>query len=212
MFETQSIVLALVSFLITGLIVNKIEVTVSKGGLVEALSSIDNRKYYVMNTNNKVDAANLLATTRQRIDAVLRQLAEIKIHPANVRAGVKRILKKHPTAQNVNLYEMNSEVEDGLAYNLNKNNIFICLREFKGKEKLAAEDVVLFIALHELAHSMTSHYDPNVGGHTVHSKIFKEHEVYLHDVASNLFGFFDSKLVPGRAHCGAKIIDPNVAL
>ena len=212
MFEPQSIVLAFMSFLITGLIINQLEVTVSKGGLIETLSDVDSRKYYVMDTRNKIGAANLLATTRQRIDAVLRQLAEIKTHPANVRAGVARLLKKHPTAENVNLYEMNSRVEDGLAYNLNKNNIFICLREFKGKEKLAGEDVVLFIALHELAHSMTSHYDPNVNGHTVHSGIFKQHESYMHSVASDLFGFFDSKLVPGRAHCGAKIIDPGVAL
>jgi len=97
-------------------------------------------------------------------------------------------------------------------HTLNKNNIFICLREFKGKEKLAAEDVVLFIALHELAHSMTAHYDPSVGGHTVHSGIFKRHEAYMHNVASGLFGFFDSKSVVNRNHCGAQIIDPNIAL
>lgn len=175
-------------------------------------SSIDGLSYRVMQTPNAVDAANQLCRLRQAVQRVLTELRQLTgAHPANVAAGVERLLKRHPNAHTVNLIELHpKDAKHTIAYNEGKStHIFLCMRQNPPSDQLGSDDVLLYIVLHELAHTMVEGYAPsNENGQTVHDENFRTHNEYLNNVAERL-GLLRPGQVPGTAHCGVVMPSPE---
>lgn len=173
-------------------------------------STIDGRGYHVKPTPNAVDAANQLCRVRQHVQHVLEYLTHQPSHPPNVEQGVKRLLSHHPNTDNLSLIELDPhDASHTLAYNLNKStHIFVCIRQHPPSDQLGPDDVLLYIVLHELAHTMIPTYAPmNKNGQTVHDQNFRNHNEYLNMMAERL-GLLRPGKVPGTEHCGVIMPDP----
>lgn len=177
-------------------------------------SSIDGQMYRVMQTPNAVDAADQLCRIRQSVQRLLQHLKTVGRHPAAVAEGVQRLLARHPDANTVNLVELDpKDAKHTIAYNQSKStHIFLCMRQNPPAQQLGPDDVLLYIVLHELAHSMISSYaHTNESGQTVHDDNFRAHNEYLNQVAEQL-GLLRPGKVPGTAHCGVIMPDPAESL
>lgn len=174
-------------------------------------STIDGRYYRVMQTANAVDAANQLCRVKQAIQRVLQLIKSAQPSPPEVQAGIARLLRKHPSADSINLCELHpNDASNTLAFNEGKGEfIFVCMRQRPGSELLGADDIVLYIVLHELAHSMIDGYAPtNSNGQTIHDATFRAHNEFLNRVAEQA-GLLRPGKVPGRPHCGVYMPDPQ---
>ncbi len=127
-------------------------------------SSLDGREYLVRNMNDKEDAANLLSKVRTKLLTLvnylktLRELKDIKIYLGNndsaedVKDSFNRLIKRF---QPDNISESTPN-DKYTSYSVNKGQkIVFCLRSREGTEKIVDENIITFVALHELAHIMT---------------------------------------------------------
>jgi hypothetical protein len=176
-------------------------------------SAEDNGDYTVLRGVRQQEAADLIARVRRSALAVVAEVSSRQAAgsvPENVAGGVGRIVNT-TKSHGLKVYELDFLREDELAYNRNKRDgIFICLRKNVNTGELARDDTILFILLHEMAHTMTPHFDPTVQGATVHSPLFRLHEAYLHEVARQLH-LLDPTRVVGRDHCRSTIQIPQAA-
>ena len=173
-------------------------------------STIDGMQYRVMPTANAVDAANQLSRVRSSVERVLVELKNIRSHPFNVADGVRRLLKKHPNASSVDVVELDPrDAKQTIAFNEGKSTqIFLCMRQNPPSDMLGPDDVLLYIVLHELAHSMIEGFAPMTNdGQTIHDQNFRDHNEYLNFIASSL-GLMRPSNVPGQPHCGVIMPDP----
>jgi hypothetical protein len=101
--------------------------------------------------NDKQHAANLLATIRlklarftEQLEKTYRDRPQIKRMMENFRADPNRFIEATPDAEHT-------------SYSVNKGEkIHLCLRQRKpGNESLVKEEVMIFVAIHELAHTIT---------------------------------------------------------
>lgn len=104
--------------------------------------------YRVRNLEDKQEAAEILGRTHNR----LKQACSIlqKNHPTDQR--VLRLLDRFP---NTTLAESDGS-GNHTSYSINKGEkIVMCLRSKDGTNRLADENLILFVALHEISHIMT---------------------------------------------------------
>ena len=186
----------------------------NQGGTAQLLpptrSTIDNKEYRVQPTTNAVDAANQLCRVRQAVGRVLNYLQQQGSWPVDVADGVRRLLRRHPNIDTVNLVELDPrDAKHTLAYNEGKStHIFLCMRQNPPSEQLGPDEVLIYIVLHELAHSMIDGYAPtNSHGQTIHDANFRKHNEYLNSVGE-LLGLLVPGKVPGTAHCGVIMPEP----
>ena len=110
-------------------------------------SNVDGNKYLVQNLENKHEAADLLATVRQKLVKFVNKLA-IKFPN---RADVQRLKRNF----NPNVIVEKPDNGNYTSYTINKGQkIVICLRPKNSKQELIEENVVMFVALHEISHCM----------------------------------------------------------
>ena len=110
---------------------------------------IDNRTYSVRDLPDKQEAADLLAKLRQRLERMMRHLIEkypnkpqVKRLEANFVPDPNRILESTPDAEHT-------------SYSVNKGeSVHFCLRQ-RDSDKLVNENIMVFVALHEMAHMIT---------------------------------------------------------
>jgi hypothetical protein len=96
-----------------------------------------------------------------------------------------------------------------IAFNRNKGDmIMMCLTNDQAMQR---DDVVLFVLLHELTHTMTSGYDPLVGGRTDHSPEFFRYEQWVYQVATEM-GLIRPQSIQGEGMCGTRIGHPKPEL
>ena len=147
---------------------------------VSVKSTVDGREYRVRDLPDKVDAANLLARLRRKLDELTRRLRrQYPSARAPGAAPVYRLLNKF-SADRIR------EVDDGskyTSYSINKGEqIVFCIRSRDGKNTLVALNTIMFVALHELAHVMTvsvGHTDEFwenfrfLLAHAIHWKLYK---------------------------------------
>jgi len=162
------------------------------GKLVKIKSTVDGKHYYVLPTKNKQDAANLLAKLKELLNRVTKLL------PQNDQYKLKNVI----------FYEMDHESSESIAYNQNKTNIYLCLRERPPNEKLASLDILLFIALHEIAHTLQNSYSEQLGGKSIHDDKFRAIEQDLFNKAKQL-GLMNTNDVIGSVHCGRIMPNPK---
>jgi len=165
-------------------------------------------EFYVKDLPNKHEAAELLASTRNKLFKVvdrLRSTPDSEI-PSQLVSGVRRIVMKHCHRLNIN--ELDATKYATVAMNRKKGQeIHICIRECPNCVDLTSEDRLLIVALHELAHSGTKNYDPNVNGVTNHGDEFKRYEHYIIQIAQQM-NLLNSANVIGKNICG--VIIPSI--
>lgn len=130
----------------------------SKYPIIHVRSKVDGLMYNVRDMPDKQEAADLLARVRrklQRLIDVLRQRYPNKPQVIQLNekfeADPKRFYEATPDSEHV-------------SYSVNKgDSIHLCLRQKdQAKEPLVDENVMVFVALHEMGHVITS---PSVKSH-----------------------------------------------
>jgi hypothetical protein len=114
-------------------------------------STVDGQKYLVRNLPDKQDAANRLARTRGKLLRLMKDLKQA--HPEkpfviqmarNFDADPTRFSESTPDASYT-------------SYSVNKGEkVYMCLRQRNEREELVDENIITFVAIHELSHIGTS--------------------------------------------------------
>jgi hypothetical protein len=123
--------------------------------LVDVKSTVDGKTYRVRDLPDKQDAANLMARVRRKIGTLCDHLEskykdKIQIQQLirNFKAEPSRFIESTPDS-------------DHTSYTVNKGEaMHLCLRQRDGgPEKLVNDNVMTFVAVHELAHTITRTID-----------------------------------------------------
>ncbi len=156
-------------------------------------STIDKTKYLVRNREDKIDAANMLASIKSNLIKLVQYLKDNHISDPRI----KRLATKF-NPDNI------SESLPGTSYtsySVNKGEkIVFCIRAKNKQENLEDVNTMMFVAIHEIAHIMTK----SVG----HTEEFWDNMRYLLQKAIKV-GVYqkeDYKNNP-REYCGVKITD-----
>ena len=116
--------------------------------LTKYRSSFDNKEYVVRERTNKKKAANLLAKLRHKLVTFVNVI--YKKYPDN--EAIQRLKEKFRPE---NITE-SSSFEKNTSYSINKGEkIVFCIRQKNKKETIINDNVITFVALHELAHIMS---------------------------------------------------------
>lgn len=161
--------------------------------LVSVESTIDGRSYLVRGLPDKSDAANLLASVRKKLIQLVNYL-EIKF--TNDQRVARLLLRYKPD----NLIEStpNSKYT---SYSINKGEkVVLCLRSRNSKNILVNENLLMFVALHELSHIMTK----SVG----HTKEFWDNFRFLlsESIKIKIYIKQNFRKYP-KEYCGTQITD-----
>jgi len=119
----------------------------SKYPVAYVKSGVDKESYLVRNLPDKQEAADRLARVRQKILILQKHLKQthmekpfVKQMIDNFDCSADRFSESTPDAQFT-------------SYSVNKGEkIFMCLRQRNEKEELVQENIILFVALHEMSH------------------------------------------------------------
>jgi hypothetical protein len=111
-------------------------------------STVDGKPYLVRNLPDKEGASNLLATIRGRCIVLVQYMTDK--YPNDEAVGR---LKKKFRPDNISEGTKDSKYT---SYSVNKGEkIVFCLRSRDENEELVDDNVMMFVALHELAHVMS---------------------------------------------------------
>jgi len=162
---------------------------------VKQKSTVDGREYRVRDLPDKQEAANLLANLRLSLGKLMDSLSQsypnkpqVQRLVQNFRADPDRFLESTPDAEHT-------------SYSVNKGeSVHFCLRQRDGTENLVNQDVMMFVALHEMSHMITKTigHDPEFWNNF--GWLIKEAE------QRNLYKPVDFKNHP-VAYCGVSITD-----
>lgn len=164
--------------------------------LVQVKSRIDGRTYSVRDLPDKQEAADLISRIRIRLGKLCDSL--INKYPAkpqvqrmaqNFKADPDRFLEATPDAQHT-------------SYSVNKGqSIHLCLRQRNGPdESLVDEEVMMFVGIHELAHTITKSVGHEAEFWNNFGWLLREAE------AMGLYKHHDFRAQP-VAYCGVSITD-----
>ena len=151
------------------------------------------KSYLVRNVKDKQEAAELLA----QISSNLQLLVDHVYENDGDRDGATRMKRKF-NQNNISESEPNTKYT---SYSVNKGEkIVFCLRSKDDKQELSDLNLMMFVAIHELAHVMTK----SIG----HTDEFWDNMKYLLKKAMklNMYKRHDFKNKP-RSYCGTKITE-----
>lgn len=112
------------------------------------VASTDGRSYLVRNLPDKQQAADLLASVNKDLQALIAHL--VKTYPQN--QDVQRLQRNY----NPDSLSEGGDTANYTSYSVNKGEqIVFCLRSRDGKNRLVKKNVMMYVAVHELAHLMT---------------------------------------------------------
>ena len=116
--------------------------------LVKEVSDVDGKSYLVRNMPDKKQAANLIAKTKQKLIKLADYLEnKYPNDPRTERIIVNfrpdKIMESTPDSKYT-------------SYSVNKGEkVVLCLRSRNSKEELVEDNVLMFVALHEMGHICT---------------------------------------------------------
>ena len=114
-------------------------------------STVDGQKYLVRNLPDKQDAADRLARTRAKLIRLMKDLKQT--HPD--KPFVAQLLRNFDA--DPSRFSESAPDASYTSYSVNKGEkVYMCLRQRNAKEELVNENIITFVALHELAHCGTS--------------------------------------------------------
>jgi hypothetical protein len=181
--------------------------------LTPVYTSVTGKKYWVLKSPNQQEAADFMGTIEKTLEDFIGLLKRnVATYDKEMQEGVHHLLESHERRKGFNLLELDASLSPHLAYNRNKSEyMFICIREDPSVSmQLGRLDTILYIMIHELAHSMLPSFAPLKDGRTVHDETFRRHEAFLMAQA-NQHGFLNPRAIPHREHCGRIIPDPRDA-
>ena len=163
---------------------------------VSIRSSVDGNTYLVRDMPDKQEAADLLARVRQRMQKLYNYLIatypeklQVKQLKQNFKPDPSRISESTPDAEHT-------------SYSVNKGeSVHLCLRQRQGNnESLVKENVMTFVALHEMAHMITT----SIG----HGPDFWNNFGWLLKISEEqgIYTYEDFSAHP-VSYCGVKITD-----
>ena len=164
--------------------------------LTSVTSTVDGRQYQVRDMPDKQEAANLIANVRLKMQKLYESMKDkfpnkpqVKQWVQNFTPSAERFLEATPDAEHT-------------SYSVNKGEkIHLCLRQREGNnESLVSEHVMVFVALHEMAHVVT----PSLG----HGPDFWNNFGWLLKQAEaiKIYEYQDFKAQP-VSYCGMHITD-----
>ena len=164
--------------------------------IVSVKSSVDGHMYQVRDMPDKQEAADLLARVRQRMQKLYNYL--IATYPEKLQVKqLKQNFKPEPSR----ISESTPDAEH-TSYSVNKGeSVHFCLRQRQGNnESLVKENIMVFVALHEMAHMIT----PTIG----HGPDFWNNFGWLLKIAEDqgIYKYEDFSAHP-VSYCGVKITD-----
>lgn len=163
--------------------------------MASVTSSVDGQKYLVRNLPDKQDAANRLAHTRGKLLRLMRDLKQT--HPD--KPLVQQMLRNFDA--DPSRFSESTPDASYTSYSVNKGEkVYMCLRQRNEREELVDENIIMFVALHELAHIGTS----EVG----HTRLFWNNFAWLLKRAEELqvYEYTDFAAHPVE-YCGIRITD-----
>ncbi len=129
-------------------------------------STIDGQEYLVRNAPNKEEAANILCRIKNNLVRLTEHMKKKYVdgddyksesenddeESTSIRAAVKRLVKKF-NPENISESGISNKYT---SYSVNKGEkIIFCLRQKDEAQSFVDENVIRFVAIHELAHIMT---------------------------------------------------------
>jgi hypothetical protein len=115
-------------------------------------STIDKERYYVRNMPDKQQAADRLSRVRAKL---LRLRTYLDQSPELKRIQFVKQLLENFQASPDQFSESTPEAVH-TSYTVDKSKVFMCLRQRNDKEELVDENILVFVALHEMAHVGTA--------------------------------------------------------
>lgn len=168
----------------------------SKYPLVDVKSSVDGRTYRVRDMTDKVQAADLMARVRQKIDRLYLYLQDKYPNKPQVKQLLQNF-KPDPSR-----FEESTPADEHTSYSVNKGEkVHLCLRQREGpNESLVKENVMVFVAIHEMGHVIT----PSLG----HGPDFWNNFAWLlkQSEAIGIYQYENFKAHP-VSYCGINITD-----
>lgn len=161
--------------------------------LIYERAELDGNMYLVRNVEDKAKAANLLASIRQKLERVINYL--VKKYPDQ--DNVMRLKTKF-RPENIEESEAGSKYT---SYSVNKGEkIVFCIRTKDKEARLEDENLLIFVALHEVGHVMTLST-----GHT--DEFWNNFRFLLKEsIKIGVYKRQDFKKNPQK-YCGTKITD-----
>ena len=163
--------------------------------VVRIQSSVDKEFYIVRNLPDKQDAADRLARVREKIHRVLKYLEQTHIKQPFVAQLVRNF------DNSASRYSESTPDAQYTSYTVNKGDkVYMCLRQRNAREELVQENILVFVALHEMAHIGTESL-----GHTPE---FWNHFAWLLKQAEHvqIYEYTDFAAHPVE-YCGVHITD-----
>lgn len=134
-------------------------------------SSVNGKKYYVRNLPDKKEAADKLANIGIKLQRLIDSLDLKDKEKGEYNKQLKDNFNSDYITENI-------PGSQYVAYSVNKGEeLSLCVRE-KDTEKFMDDNIILFVAIHELSHIMT----PETG----HTPLFWDNMKYLLEKASSL--------------------------
>ena len=158
-------------------------------------STVDGQKYVVRNLPDKQEAADRLARTRAKLLRLMRDLKQSD----SKKPFVEQML--HNFDADPSRFSESTPDASYTSYSVNKGEkVFMCLRQRNEKEELVDENIITFVALHEMAHIGTV----DVG----HTPLFWNNFGWLLKRAEEIkiYEFTDFAAHPVE-YCGIRITD-----
>ena len=158
-------------------------------------STVDGNNYLVRNMKDKNEAANSLANIRSKLLTLMRYLDK----NYKERPFVKQILTNFDA--NPDRFAESTPDAAYTSYSVNKGEkVFMCLRQRDETEHLVNDNILIFVALHEMSHIGTV----SIG----HTKEFWNHFAWLLESAEkiNIYKYQDFAAHPVE-YCGVHITD-----
>jgi len=119
--------------------------------MAHVTSTVDGQKYIVRNLPDKQDAADRLARTRGKLLRLMQTLKQT--HPD--KPFVAQLLRNFDG--DPSRFSESTPDASYTSYSVNKGEkVFMCLRQRNEKEELVDENIITFVALHEMSHIGTS--------------------------------------------------------
>jgi hypothetical protein len=113
-------------------------------------STVDKERYYVRNLPDKQGAADRLARVRAKLCKLQTHLEKTQ---GNI-VFVKQLVENFPC--DPSQFSESTPEAVHTSYTVDKQKVFMCLRQRNEKEELVTENVLVFVALHEMAHMGTA--------------------------------------------------------
>lgn len=157
-------------------------------------SRVDGQRYYVRNLPDKQNAADRLARVRKRLKRLRDHLAQTQTDKMFVQQLIENF-----DALPEQFSESTPEAVH-TSYTVDKQKVFMCLRQRNTQEELVDENIITFVALHEMAHVGTA----SIG----HTPDFWNNFAWLLQQAESLgvYEFTDFAAHPVE-YCGVHITD-----